>query len=84
MSHSQEIMQKGEVKRSQRTIQEQKYGKVRRKLDIKQIISDIKKYIESKGFSYNEDLIENFDRSLKSKPFVILAGTSGGYLFLMF
>lgn len=77
-------MQKGEVKRSQRTIQEQKYGKVRRKLDIKQIISDIKKYIESKGFSYNEDLIENFDRSLKSKPFVILAGTSGGYLFLMF
>lgn len=47
------------------------------KLDIKQIISDIKKYIESKGFSYNEDLIENFYLSLKSKPFVILAGTSG-------
>lgn len=40
-------------------------------------IQGIKQYIEGKGFSYPEGLIENFYLSLKSKPFVILAGTSG-------
>lgn len=40
-------------------------------------IKHIKTYIASKGFSYSELLIENFYLSLKSKPFVILAGTSG-------
>ena len=40
-------------------------------------ISYIKDYIASKGFSYEDGLIENFYLSLKSKPFVILAGTSG-------
>lgn len=43
----------------------------------KQKIERIKKYIAWKGFSYEEGLIENFYLSLKSKPFVILAGTSG-------
>ncbi|MCR4891705.1 MAG: DUF3578 domain-containing protein [Lachnospiraceae bacterium] len=43
----------------------------------KDAIHQIKKYIASKGFSYNEGLIENFFLSIKSKPFVILAGTSG-------
>lgn len=47
------------------------------KLSTKDTIEQIKKYIASKGFSYNNDLIENFYLSLKSKPFVILAGTSG-------
>ncbi len=37
----------------------------------------IKAYISGKGFSYDGQLIENFYLSLKSKPFVILAGTSG-------
>ncbi len=37
----------------------------------------IKEYISSKGFTYSSGLIENFFLSLKSKPFVILAGTSG-------
>lgn len=37
----------------------------------------IKKYIAAKGFAYDDGLIENFYLSLKSKPFVILAGTSG-------
>ncbi|MCI9141102.1 MAG: AAA domain-containing protein [Lachnospiraceae bacterium] len=46
-------------------------------LDTREIISRIKKYIESKGFTYNGSLIENFYLSLKSKPFVILAGISG-------
>lgn len=47
------------------------------KLTIKDSISGIKQYIGSKGFRYEDDLIENFYLSLKSKPFVILAGTSG-------
>jgi len=46
-------------------------------LSIKETIDQIKQYIESRGFSYNDDLVENFYLSLKSKPFVILAGTSG-------
>lgn len=46
-------------------------------LTVKDTISRIKEYIEAKGFSYQDGLIENFYLSLKSKPFVILAGTSG-------
>lgn len=46
-------------------------------VSAKEAITRIKAYISSKGFSYNEGLIENFYLSLKSKPFVILAGTSG-------
>ena len=41
------------------------------------IVAAIRKYIEAKGFNYDGSLIENFYLSLKSKPFVILAGTSG-------
>ncbi|WP_165822591.1 MrcB family domain-containing protein [Paenibacillus montanisoli] len=40
-------------------------------------VNYIKVYIESKGFHFPQDLIENFYLSLKSKPFVILAGVSG-------
>jgi hypothetical protein len=40
-------------------------------------IESIKDYIAAKGFNYEGNLIENFYLSLKSKPFVILAGTSG-------
>lgn len=43
----------------------------------KDLISNIEKYISSKGFSFDSGLIENYYLSLKSKPFVILAGTSG-------
>ena len=43
----------------------------------KESVSRIKDYIASKGFSYPDGMIENFYLSLKSKPFVILAGTSG-------
>ena len=46
-------------------------------LTVKETIGRIKNYIEAKGFSYEDGLIENFYLSLKSKPFVILAGTSG-------
>ena len=44
---------------------------------VKNVIGQIKTYIASKGFTYEDGLIENFYLSLKSKPFVILAGTSG-------
>ena len=46
-------------------------------LSVKDSVKVIKEYIASKGFSYDDELIENFYLSLKSKPFVILAGTSG-------
>ena len=46
-------------------------------VSTKETIQQIKEYIASKGFTYNDELIENFFLSLKSKPFVILAGTSG-------
>ena len=46
-------------------------------LSIKETLKQIKKYIESEGFSYDSNLIENFYLSLKAKPFVLLAGTSG-------
>lgn len=46
-------------------------------LSVKNTIVQINNYIASKGFTYEKGLIENFYLSLKSKPFVILAGTSG-------
>lgn len=46
-------------------------------LSVKGIVAQIKNHIVAKGFSYEDGLIENFYLSLKSKPFVILAGTSG-------
>lgn len=45
--------------------------------NTKEALAKIKSYILSRGFDYSEGLIENFYLSLKSKPFVILAGTSG-------
>ena len=46
-------------------------------MTIKEKVAAIKAYIAARGFDYEGDLIENFYLSLKSKPFVILAGTSG-------
>ena len=46
-------------------------------LSVKASIDVIKTYIAAKGFTYEPGLIENFYLSLKTKPFVILAGTSG-------
>ena len=46
-------------------------------MTIKEQVAAIRKYIEAKGFNYDGSLIENFYLGLKSKPFVILAGTSG-------
>ena len=46
-------------------------------MTIKEQVATIRNYIEAKGFNYDGSLIENFYLGLKSKPFVILAGTSG-------
>ena len=46
-------------------------------ISTKDIINRIQMYIKAAGFTYEDKLIENFYLSLKSKPFVILAGTSG-------
>lgn len=46
-------------------------------MKTKDIIEQIKDYIAAKGFIYKDSLVENFYLSLKSKPFVILAGISG-------
>jgi len=46
-------------------------------VSTKEALPQIKSYIAARGFSYPDGLIENFYLSLKSKPFVILAGTSG-------
>ena len=48
-----------------------------KEMTTKQRVAAIRKYIEAKGFNYDGSLIENFYLGLKSKPFVILAGTSG-------
>ncbi len=45
--------------------------------NVKEEVERISLYIKSKGFTYSDDLIMNFYLALKSKPFVILAGTSG-------
>lgn len=47
------------------------------KMSIRDTVEYIQKYIAARGFSYDDSLIKNFYLSLKSKPFVILAGTSG-------
>lgn len=40
-------------------------------------LEEVKRFIQNKGFSYPAEIIENFYLSLKTKPFVILAGISG-------
>lgn len=46
-------------------------------LSVTDELARISDYIKSRGFSYEVGMIENFYLSLKTKPFVILAGTSG-------
>ena len=55
-------------------INESQYEKV---LNVEQEIQYINKYIRSRGFIYEEELIKNLYISLKTKPFVILSGISG-------
>ncbi len=50
---------------------------IKRVEDSKLKLKAIKKYINSQGYIYSVDIIDNFYLSIKTKPFVILAGTSG-------
>ena len=47
------------------------------KLSKADAVNRIKSYVKSQGFTCDKDLIENIYLSLRSKPFVILAGVSG-------
>ena len=64
-------------KKLQEQVYELTMSKEGEKMTTKEKVDAIKNYIASKGFNYEGNLIENFYLSLKSKPFVILAGTSG-------
>lgn len=44
---------------------------------VNYILADISSYIHSKGYIYSYEELSNFYLSLKTKPFVILAGISG-------
>ena len=46
-------------------------------LGVKDTLNEINKYIAGRGFYYSDALLKNFYLSLKAKPFLILAGTSG-------
>lgn len=45
--------------------------------EVRETVNQIKTFIKQNGFHYPDPLIENFYLSLKTKPFVILAGISG-------
>ncbi|MEK5645436.1 hypothetical protein BK138_32875 [Paenibacillus rhizosphaerae] len=45
--------------------------------NVRKTVYQVKAYIKQNGFHYTDPLIENFYLSLKTKPFVILAGISG-------
>lgn len=46
-------------------------------LNIGNQLSEIAAFINAKGFKYDDYLLKNFYLSLRTKPFVLLAGTSG-------
>lgn len=53
------------------------YERGEEQLSTKDKLQHINAYIAARGFTFDEGLVENYYLSLKSKPFVILAGTSG-------
>ena len=53
------------------------YERGEEQLSTKEILQRINTYIAAQGFTFDEGLVENYYLSLKSKPFAILAGTSG-------
>ena len=66
-----------ELKNDELNTNELESEEIEHTLTPKETIEHIKNYISSKGFTYSGKLIENFYLCMKSKPFTILAGTSG-------
>ena len=56
-------------KETQTKVEEEKYDPFS--------IDNVDAYIRGKGFSFSKDVLQNYYVSLRSKPFVILAGISG-------
>ncbi len=56
---------------------EEKEGPSLSSLTVSEQLEQVKSYISHRGFHYPPGLIENLFLSLKTKPFVILAGVSG-------
>jgi hypothetical protein len=50
---------------------------IQKKITPKELVDHVDKYIKSKGFRYKYEEIANFYLSIRTKPFVILAGISG-------
>lgn len=46
-------------------------------LSSQEVLQRIHQYIKNKGFSFDLEMLQNFHLSVKTKPFVILAGVSG-------
>jgi predicted nucleotidyltransferase len=53
------------------------YHKKVNTMSIKEIVTYAHEYLNNKGFQYNLEEIANYFLSLKTKPFIILAGISG-------
>ena len=52
-------------------------GKKKLRYSTRDMLSMIERSIRITGFSFDDRMVEDFYLCLKSKPFVILAGTSG-------
>ncbi len=57
------------------TVNQPKEGE--EELQTEEQLAKIAAFIRAKGFVYDDNLLKNFYLSLKAKPFVLLAGTSG-------
>ncbi|MFC4808830.1 McrB family protein [Paenibacillus sp. GCM10023250] len=68
------VLQSGDMNTYQQELEEEEPMD---QLTVPERIEAIKAFIHGKGFHFPPGLIENFYLSLKTKPFVILAGVSG-------
>ena len=58
-------------------IEKEELVKSEKDLSVKEQLAMVSEYIRVKGFYYTEEMLANFYLSIKAKPFVLLAGTSG-------
>lgn len=65
------------IEKSYNIISSKKNKRATKRISPKQLINHAHEYIANAGFQYQKDEIANFYLSLRTKPFVILAGISG-------